>query len=674
MILTNINIKFLICIKRMANSLFFIKMTYQSLIYIKKAYFKVWQVCLYFIGSTKFKIKIKFLCNIFLYTLYNNSMMKNNSYILNRIKSIQSFLKINNLDGFIQPRSDSYLGEYVPQSDSRLEWISGFSGSAGEILILRNSAILFVDSRYTIQASNETKKTNIKVVLSSNISLIQYIIKNSNTLKNVAFDPWLYSLAKIKYFLSFEKNTILKFISLKQNPIDLIWVSNRADAPKTIIKKHIIKYAGICAADKIKKLCLNLKTLNAHSYIINQPDAVAWLLNIRGSDLEHTPIILTRAIIFNNKKIYLFIDKSRITAKIQGYFKKEITNIKIYPENTILDIIKKIAKNKNKILINPSTTSYVIAKEILKINKNNIIEKDCPIELMKAIKNKVEIKGSIKAHKKDGVALSQFLYWIDKSKNTNNSELLFSNTIDTFRSKQKNFICTSFETISGYGSNGAIVHYRVTNNSNKKIKGNGLYLCDSGGQYLEGTTDVTRTISIGKASIQMKKHFTIVLKAHIALASAIFPYGTTGNDLDIIARSPLYKNDMNYGHGTGHGVGSCLNVHEGPHRISKGSFTLIEPGMITSNEPGFYLENKYGIRIENLMVVIKISDRNNKNMLGFKVLTLAPIDTKLINYNLLTEEEIEWINNYNNSVYKNISVYLKTSNKNWLKKVCRPFK
>jgi Xaa-Pro aminopeptidase len=601
-------------------------------------------------------------------------MIKNNAYIINRIKSIQSFLKANDLDGFIQPRSDSYLGEYVPQSHARLEWISGFSGSAGEILILRNSSTLFVDSRYTIQASSETKNTNIKVILSSEVSLIDYIKKNSKTLNNIAFDPWLYSLAKIKSLLSFEKTNNLQFISLKQNPIDLIWVSNRMDAPKTKIKKHIIKYAGICSADKIKNLCLNLQSLNADSYIINQPDAVAWLLNIRGSDLAHTPIVLTRAIIFKNKKIYLFIDKSRISQQIQDYFNNEITNIKIYPEDKIINIIKKIAKTKNKILINPTTTSYVLAKEILKVNKNNIIEKDCPIELMKSIKNKVEIKGSIKAHKKDGVALSQFLYWIEKSKNTNNSELLFSKTVDNFRSNQKNFICTSFETISGYGSNGAIVHYRVTINSNKKIEGNGLYLCDSGGQYLEGTTDVTRTIAIGKASMQMKKHFTIVLKAHIALASAIFPYGTTGNELDLITRSPLYKNDMNYGHGTGHGVGSCLNVHEGPHRISKGSFTILEPGMITSNEPGFYLENKYGIRIENLMVVIKLSDRNNKNMLGFKTLTLVPIDTKLINYNLLTEEEIEWINNYNNSVYKNISVYLKTSNKNWLKKVCRPFK
>ena len=600
--------------------------------------------------------------------------MINNMDVIKRIKSIQRFLETNNLDGFIQPRSDSYLGEYVPPSDSRLEWISGFSGSAGEILILRNTTILFVDSRYTIQAIKETINTNIKVVLSSEESLTDYIENNLKKLKNIAFDPWLHSLSKIKFLLNIGKINNLIFTSLKQNPIDLIWISNREDAPKTKIKKHIKKYSGVSASIKIKKLCLKLKSFNADSYIISQPDAIAWLLNIRGADLKHTPIILTRAIIFKNQKLFLFIDKSRINSEISNYFKKECIDVKIYPENKLLEAINKIAKNKNKILIDPNTTSYVLAHEILKKANNNIIEQNCPIELMKAVKNKTEIEGSVIAHKKDGVALSKFLYWIYNSKNTRNSEMLFSNKIDQLRSQQKNFICTSFETISGYGSNGAIVHYRVTNQTSKRIKGNSLYLCDSGGQYLEGTTDVTRTIAIGKPSIQMKKHFTIVLKAHIALASAIFPYGTTGNELDLLTRSPLWKNAMNYGHGTGHGVGSCLSVHEGPHRISKGSFIILEPGMVTSNEPGFYLENKYGIRIENLMVVTKLNDKKNINMLCFKTLTLAPIDINLINYKLLSNEEIGWINNYNSSVYNNISIHLENSIKKWLKKVCKPYR
>jgi len=599
--------------------------------------------------------------------------MVKNMDIIKRIKSIQLFLKTNNLDGFIQPRSDSYLGEYVPPSDSRLEWISGFSGSAGEILILRNTAILFVDSRYTIQAINETINTNIKVVLSSDESITDYIKNNLKKLKNIAFDPWLHSLSKIKFLLNIGKKNNLIFTSLKQNPIDLIWVSNREAAPKTKIKKHIKKYSGVSASIKIKKLCLKLKSFNADSYIISQPDAIAWLLNIRGADLKHTPIILTRAIIFKNQKLFLFIDKSRINSEISNYFKKECIDVKIYPENKLLEVINKIVKNNNKILIDPNTTSYVLAHEILKKDNNNIIEQNCPIELMKAVKNKTEIEGSVIAHKKDGIALSKFLYWIYNSKNTRNSEMLFSNKIDQLRSQQKNFICTSFETISGYGSNGAIIHYRVTNQTNKRIKGNSLYLCDSGGQYLEGTTDVTRTIAIGKPSIQMKKHFTIVLKAHIALASAIFPYGTTGNELDLLTRSPLWKNAMNYGHGTGHGVGSCLSVHEGPHRISKGSFIILEPGMVTSNEPGFYLENKYGIRIENLMVVTKLNDKKNNNMLCFKTLTLAPIDINLINYTLLSHEEIGWINNYNSSVYNNISIHLESGKKKWLKKVCKPY-
>ena len=286
----------------------------------------------------------------------------------------------------------------------------------------------------------------------------------------------------------------------------------------------------------------------------------------------------------------------------------------------------------------------------IKSKSTNLIEKKCPIEKMKSIKNKIEIKGAISAHIKDGEALSKFLYWIKKSKTSLNSELVASNKIDKLRSKQDNFICTSFETISGFASNGAIIHYRVTEKSNKQFTNNNLYLCDSGGQYLEGTTDVTRTVAIGKPTQNMKEHFSTVLKGHIALASAIFPYGTTGNDLDLLARLPLWKKDLNYGHGTGHGVGSCLSVHEGPHRISKGSFTILEPGMITSNEPGFYLTNKYGIRIENLMLVKKIKNKNNKNMLTFETLTLAPIDINLINCTLLSKEEKYWLNNYHNKV------------------------
>ena len=583
---------------------------------------------------------------------------------IEKIKLIQNYLIQNKLDGFIQPRADSYLGEYVPKYDARLEWISGFTGSAGVILILRKQAILFVDSRYTIQAKNETKNTGIKVFLSAQQSLEKYILLNAKKFKEIGFDPWLHSYSYIKNILSLSIKYKVNFKPLKANPIDIFWSNDRNISPNSDINVHPLKYAGISANKKIKNLCIYLKKLNTEAYIINQPDSLAWLLNIRGLDLKHTPIILSRAIIFKNGTIYLFIDSSRIDKKIKNHFNN---NIKIYPEKNIISEIIKISKKKSKILADPDSVSYALI-QFIKDKKNTLIETKCPIEKMKAIKNTIEIKGTFSAHLKDGVALSKFLYWIHKSKITNNSELLASNTIDNLRSKQPNFICTSFETISGFAANGAIVHYRVTKKSNKKFSNNNLFLCDSGGQYLEGTTDVTRTVAIGKPTKNMKHHFTIVLKGHIALASAIFPYGTTGNDLDLLARLPLWKNNMNYGHGTGHGVGSCLSVHEGPHRISKGSFVPLEPGMITSNEPGFYLTNKYGIRIENLMLVKK-----NKNMLAFETLTLAPIDINLVNYNLLTKEEINWLNNYHNKVFKNVSSKLDKQNKNWLKKVCAPY-
>ena len=575
---------------------------------------------------------------------------------IKKIKLIQNYLIQNKLDGFIQPRADSYLGEYVPKYDARLEWISGFTGSAGVILILRKQAILFVDSRYTIQAKNETKNTGIKVFLSAQQSLEKYILLNAKKFKEIGYDPWLHSYAYIKNILSLSIKYKVNFKPLKANPIDIFWSNDRNISPNSDINVHPLKYAGISANKKIKNLCIYLKKLNTEAYIINQPDSLAWLLNIRGLDLKHTPIILSRAIIFKNGTIYLFIDSSRIDKKIKNHFNN---NIKIYPEKNIISEIIKISKKKSKILADPDSVSYALI-QFIKDKKNTLIETKCPIEKMKAIKNTIEIKGTFSAHLKDGVALSKFLYWIHKSKITNNSELLASNTIDNLRSKQPNFICTSFETISGFAANGAIVHYRVTKKSNKKFSNNNLFLCDSGGQYLEGTTDVTRTVAIGKPTKNMKHHFTIVLKGHIALASAIFPYGTTGNDLDLLARLPLWKNNMNYGHGTGHGVGSCLSVHEGPHRISKGSFVPLEPGMITSNEPGFYLTNKYGIRIENLMLVKK-----NKNMLAFETLTLAPIDINLVNYNLLTKEEINWLNSYHNKVFKNVSSKLDKQNKNW---------
>ena len=595
--------------------------------------------------------------------------MNNNFTTIKRIKFIQNYLTKNNLDGFIQPRADSYLGEYVPECDARLKWLSGFTGSAGIILILRNQVILFVDSRYTIQAKNETKNTGIKVILSSKQSLEQYIVSNAKKYNKIAYDPWLHSYSYIKGILNIGKKYNIQFLSLKENPIDLFWNKDRNKIPNSKINIHPIKYAGINSTSKIKKLCIYMKELNVNAYILNHPDAIAWLLNIRGMDLNHTPIILTRAIIFSNGNIFLFIDSSRIGKKIQRHLKN---NTKIYPADSIIKEIIKISKNNNKILIDPSNVSYALVQNI-KSKSTNLIEKKCPIEKMKSIKNKVEIKGAISAHIKDGEALSKFLYWIKKSKTSLNSELVASNKIDKLRSKQDNFICTSFETISGFASNGAIIHYRVTEKSNKQFTNNNLYLCDSGGQYLEGTTDVTRTVAIGKPTQNMKEHFSTVLKGHIALASAIFPYGTTGNDLDLLARLPLWKKDLNYGHGTGHGVGSCLSVHEGPHRISKGSFTILEPGMITSNEPGFYLTNKYGIRIENLMLVKKIKNKNNKNMLTFETLTLAPIDINLVNYDLLTKEEIFWLNNYHNKVYEKISNNLDRENRKWLKKVCTPF-
>ena len=598
-------------------------------------------------------------------------MAQENKKIIDRINLLRQLFKKHNLDGYIQPRADSFLGEYVPKSSARLEWISGFSGSAGEILILNNKCILFVDSRYILQAKEETRGTKIEVCLSSEIPLKSWIKNNikTKTIK-IGIDPWIYSYSHLNNLVEFGKNNNINFIKNSNNLIDQIWTLNRINSPKTQIKKHAIRYAGIKTRSKINYICEILNKNNVDAYIISQPESLAWLLNIRGSDLPHTPIVLLRAILLRNKKLYLFTNKNRINQGIHKYFNEEIKNLTIYPENKILDIVSIITKNKKSIWVDPKTTPHVIAECANKYN--NLYEKDCPIEIKKAIKNKVEIKGAISAHKKDGVALCKFIYWLKNSNYNKLNELSVAKKIDSLRKIQSNFLCTSFETISGFSSNGAVVHYRVSKKSSKKFLKNGMYLCDSGGQYLEGTTDVTRTIIIGQPTKQMKLDFTIVLKSHIALATAKFPIGTTGNELDIIARTPLWKNEMHYGHGTGHGVGSCLSVHEGPQRISKGSFIPIEAGMIVSNEPGFYRTNKYGIRIENLILAVKDSTSVLKDMLEFKTLTLAPIDLELIEYALMSNEEISWINNYHSNVYKEISQKLSFKEKQWLKKACRP--
>tara|TARA_B100000686_G_scaffold353260_1_gene458170 strand:+ start:8156 stop:9958 length:1803 start_codon:yes stop_codon:yes gene_type:complete len=598
-------------------------------------------------------------------------MLCENKTTLYRINILKKILKKEELDGYIQPRADSFLGEYVPTSSARLEWLSGFSGSAGEFLILMNKSILFVDSRYTIQAQNETKGTNIKIYLYSNSSLQKWFQNNKIQKKlKIALDPWLYSYTQLKNLINFGNKNNIEFIKLKNNPIDLIWKLDRPIAPKTVMRKHLSKYSGIKTHTKINNISHILKLNNMDAYIISQPESLAWLLNIRGSDLEHTPIILFRAILFKNKKMLLFIDKERINFNTLKYLKSEIKTLKIFPENEIIKKISNVAKKGKNFWIDPKITPYIIAKSAHSKN-NKVYKESCPIELEKSIKNNTEIRGSILSHIKDGVALCSFLYWINTTNYKKLNELKAANKIDNLRKEQNNFVSTSFPTISGFSSNGAIIHYRVSEKSNKKFTKNGIYLCDSGGQYLEGTTDVTRTIIIGQPTNQMKKDFTIVLKAHIALASSKFPKGTSGNELDILARTPLWKNNMNYGHGTGHGVGSFLSVHEGPHRISKGSFIPLQPGMITSNEPGFYKTRKYGIRIENLMLVKKDKNYKANKMLSFKTLTLAPIDVKLIDANLLNKEETIWINNYHSKVYSEISNKVALNVKKWLKKACK---
>ena len=570
---------------------------------------------------------------------------------MNVIKKLRKLFKVYKLDGYIVPKNDEFFGEYIDDRDDRLNFISLFSGSAGHGLILKKKAYLFVDGRYTLQAKKESNK-NFKIVEIQKTKPSKILAKINQKLK-IGFDPKLFSEASlINNFQT--KNTTL--IPIEKNLIDKIWL----DRSKVKINKFFIlnsKHTGKDYKSKVNMICKILKKRKINKLFITAPENLAWILNIRGKDSKYSPLPNCHAIVDNNKKITLIVNKNKINKKFRSHFK----NILNYISSS--DIIKyfNILSNKEVFLIDKFSCSFFYKKEIEKRFKCE--EKIDPIYFLKAKKNKVEINNSIKSHIKDGVALTKFIYWIknniDKLKIT---EMSAEKKLEKFRKQNANYQFPSFNTISGSGPNGAIVHYRANNKTNRLIKKNDIYLCDSGGQYHYGTTDVTRTLCFSNQSQKIKNIFTKVLKGHIGVATYNLNKNTTGKQLDIVARAPLKKIGLDYAHGTGHGVGYFLNVHEGPQAISKFNNVKLEEGMILSNEPGYYETNKFGIRIENLVYTKKI-----KNKLKFINLTLAPIEKDLINFKLLKENEKKYLNEYHKKVYLILGSYLNKNERIWLR-------
>ena len=557
---------------------------------------------------------------------------------MNKIKKLKKFFKTYKIDGYIIPKNDEFFSEYVDKTNDRLKYISSFTGSYGFALILKKENYLFVDGRYTLQANIQSGK-KFKIVTIPN-KFPSDILKNKQL--TIGFDSKLHTeLSLIRLF----KKSNCKLIPLNENLIDKIWVRKKLKKYNKFYKLND-KDSGQSSKNKINKLRTILNKNKINLQFISASENIAWLLNLRGSDSEFSPITNGYLILSNKKKIYFFCDLKKIDKKLKNNLQSiTIINIK-YIEN----FIRKI---KNKTIQLDSASCSIYFRNIL-IKNNVIIKKVDPIYLLKSIKNKVEIKNIIKTHIYDGVALTKFLFWLKNNfKNKTISEVNAQEKLLKFRKKNKAFKSLSFPTISGSGPNAAIIHYKANKKSNRVLKEGDIYLVDSGGQYNFGTTDVTRTISLNNNQPRIKNIYTRVLKGHIAVSNYKLNKNTCGEQIDVVARKSLKQINLDYNHGTGHGVGYFLNVHEGPHAISKGNKVKFKEGMIVSNEPGYYERGKFGIRIENLITVIK-----EKNNFKFFNLTLAPIDKALIEKKLLTRSEIDWLNNYHHKVFNSLKKFM----------------
>ncbi len=571
---------------------------------------------------------------------------------MEKIKKIRKLIKKNNLDGYLIPKNDEFFGEYIPQNKDNLKFITNFSGSFGYALIFEKKNYLFVDGRYTLQAKLQSGNFfNIITIPKKNPV---NILKKKNL--KIGFDPKLHTNRMIQK--SFDK-TNCKLIPINENLVNKLWTKKK-EKNKNKNKFYILpkNVTGQSYSLKIENLIKILKKKKVNLQFVSASENIAWLLNIRGTDSEFSPLTYAYLLIETNKKIKLFCDLN----KVENSFKKKFKNIRFIDiKHTALYLSK---MNRKKVLIDSSTCSIFFEK-ILKKN-NKITHFFDPLYHLKSIKSKIEIKNIIKSHIIDGAALTKFLFWIKKNYQKNNvNEINAQEKLLKFRKQNKNFKFLSFPTISGSGPNGAIIHYKASKKSNRKLKRGDIYLVDSGGQYNFGTTDVTRTISLGNNNHRIKDIFTRVLKGHIAVANFKLKKNTNGGHIDNIARKPLKKFNLDYPHGTGHGVGYFLNVHEGPHSISRNNKEIFKEGMIVSNEPGYYEKGKFGIRIENLIRVKK-----NKKKFNFDNLTMAPIDKSLINKKILRIEEINWLNNYHRDVFKNVKKFMNKSELYELKKAC----
>ncbi len=583
---------------------------------------------------------------------------------------LRAQMKAQSLDGLYIPHADAYQNEYLPEGSDRLAWATGFTGSAGAAFVFIKSAIVFVDGRYTLQAKSQL---DAKLFASTDLhepGPFKWLGSQTFRAARIGYDPHLVTPDDLDSLQLAADRAGAELVAVEENPVDLAW-PNRPDEPRQPVVPHDISFCGETHAEKRARIAAALRESGADATVVVSPASIAWLFNIRGGDVKCTPLPLGRAILHADGTAELLLRPEKVTDSLQTHLG---TDVVLRPINELERRLKKLAGKT--ISLDPALASAWFFNTMASAGCPIIREGD-PIALPRACKNKVEIEGSARAHQRDGAALVRYLMWLDSDEGQSGEvdEITAASRLEKDRMEGQGLKDLSFESISGAGPNGAIVHYRVNTATNRKLETGSLFLIDSGGQYLDGTTDVTRTIAIGQPTDEMRERYTLVLKGHIALSTVRFPVGTTGSALDVIARHALWMEGLDYDHGTGHGVGSYLGVHEGPQRIAKAPNTVaLQPGMIVSNEPGYYKTNAYGIRIENLQYVTEASDirGGDRPMLGFKTLTLAPLDKKLIVPGLLTPAEWRWVDDYHARVLEELSPRLGSVEIEWLTRACAP--
>ncbi|MFO1186314.1 MAG: aminopeptidase P family protein [Alphaproteobacteria bacterium] len=565
-------------------------------------------------------------------------------------------------DGFLVPHEDEFQNEYLPAGNERLAWLTGFTGSAGAAAVLAEKAAIFVDGRYTLQARAQVDTALFEPQDFRAGSVAQWLAASARPGARVGYDPWLHSIDAADGLREALQRAGLELVPVRENPIDRVWAARPA-MPQAPAHPHAASLAGEAAEEKRTRLAAKLKEAGADAAVITSPSSIAWLLNIRGGDVAHTPLPLSRAILGANGAVELFMDAVKVTPDLPAHLGNRVV---IRPPAEFLSALAGLAGKS--VVCDPAVAPAAVF-ETLGAAKARIKRGQDPCVLPRAVKNAAEIAGTRAAHARDGAALTRFLHWIAvEAPKGGLTEIGAAEKLEAFRRQSDALKDTSFDTISGAGPNAALPHYRVTKKTNRPI-GPGIYLVDSGAQYPDGTTDVTRTIAIGTPTAEMKRANTLVLKGHIAIATARFPEGTCGVHLDALARLALWRAGLDYDHGTGHGVGSYLGVHEGPQNISKALRDApLKPGMIVSNEPGYYKTGAYGIRIENLVLVMPAEEipGGDRPMMGFETLTLAPIDTALVDAALLSPEERAWLNAYHARVAAAIGPELDGEAKAWL--------